>query len=137
VSLVLDTGPILALLDAGDPRHRACVRLVEERDEALVVPAATLVEVDYWCRKLLGPDVFPTFVEDIARGAYRLVGLDPRGCLRAAELGAQYRDLRLGLVDASVVVTCELLGETKVATLDRRRFAVVTPAHCPALELLP
>jgi hypothetical protein len=36
-----------------------------------------------------------------------------------------------------VIATCESLGETKVATLDRRHFAAVRPRHCEALTLLP
>jgi len=35
------------------------------------------------------------------------------------------------------MVTCERLGETKVATLDRRDFGVVRPRHCESLVLLP
>jgi len=137
VSLVLDTGPILALLDADDPDHLRCVEMVQTVGEDLVVPAATLIEVDYWCRKLLGADVLALFVDDIAVGAYRLVNLEAGALQRAAALVRQYDDLRLGLVDASVIVTCELLGEPKVATLDRRHFSVVRPAHTEALTLLP
>lgn len=137
MSLVLDTGPILALLDADDPDHARCVALVESTREDLVIPAAVLVEVDYWTRKLLGCQVMQAFVDDIAGGGYRLVELDARGYQRGVHLECQYDELGLGLVDACVLVTCEQLGETKVATLDRRHFSVVRPAHCPALTLLP
>lgn len=134
---MLDTGPILALLDAGDPDHRRCVELVEELGEDLVVPAAVLVEVDYWLLKLLGHDAWAVFVDDLARGAYRLAGLEIADLQRAAELERTYHDLDLGLVDASVIALCERLGEPKVATLDRRDFSVVRPRHCEALRLLP
>ena len=137
MALVLDTGPILALLDGGDPAHERCVTMVDDVGEALVVPGCVLVEVDYWVLKLLGPAAWETFVEDVAAGAYRLEPLTVGDLNRAAELERQYADLDLGLVDASVVALCERLGETKVATLDRRDFAVVRPRHCDALELLP
>lgn len=137
MSLVLDTGPVLALLDADDPDHERCASLIDEADETLVVPAATLVEIDYWCRKLLDIAVWRAFVDDIGDGAYRLVNLDPPGYQRASELEAQYADLRLGVVDAAVIATCEALGEDKVATLDHRHFSVVRPASGIALRLLP
>jgi predicted nucleic acid-binding protein len=137
VALVLDTGPIVALLDASDPEHGRCAGLVARVREDLVVPVPVLVEVDYWLLKLYGPDVWQLFVEDVERGAYRLHQLDERSLLRAAELERTYADLDLGLVDASVVVTCEQLGETKVATLDRRDFSAVRPAHCDGLLVLP
>ena len=135
--LVLDTGPILALLDADDPDHARCLGMVETLAEDLVVPATVLVELDYWVLKVLGHDVWQAFVDDVAEGAYRLAQLDELDLRRAAELERTYEDLDLGLVDASVIALCERLGETKVATLDRRDFAVVRPRHCDALQLLP
>jgi uncharacterized protein len=50
---------------------------------------------------------------------------------------AAYGDLPLGSVDASVVAAAERLRATTVATLDRRHFGVVRPAHTEAFELLP
>jgi predicted nucleic acid-binding protein len=137
VPLVLDTGPILALLDGADPDHARCVAMVEEVGEDLVVPVVVLVEVDYWARKRLGPEAWAVFVEDVAGGAYRLETLIVSDLTRAAALEAAYSNLDLGLVDASVIALCERLGETKVATLDRRDFSIVRPAHCERLTLLP
>ena len=137
MALVLDTGPILALLNADDAYHARCVELVRDLGESLVVPAPTLVEVDYWIRTRLDVAVWSTFVEDLAAGAYRLESLAEADVVRAAELEERYTDLGLGFVDAAVIAVCERLGEPKVATLDRRDFAVVVPRHVPALELLP
>jgi predicted nucleic acid-binding protein len=137
VALVLDTGPILALLDAGDPAHARSVEMVEELREDLVIPSCVLVEVEYWARKLLGPKSWDILVEDIASGAYRLEPLTIDDLTRTAELERQYEDLDLGLVDASVITLCERLNEAKVATLDRRDFSIVRPNHCDALHLLP
>lgn len=135
--LVLDTGPLLALLDADDPDHERCLVMVDEIAEDLVVPAPVLVELDYWVVKLLGAEAWTIFVEDLVRGAYRLQNLDEDDLMRAAELEGVYATLDLGLVDAAVIATCERLEETKVATLDRRDFSVVRPRHCDALRLLP
>ena len=137
MALVFDTGPLLALLDADDPAHRRCVSLIENTDETLVVVAPTLVEVDYWIRKRLQPDVWSILVEDIAAGAYRLAHLTSDDLIRVAELERAYADLNLGMVDAAVIATCERLRETKVATLDQRHFRVVRPRHCDHLTLLP
>lgn len=137
MALILDTGPILALLNANDEHHTRCVELVTEVGESLVVPAATLVEVDYWVRTRLSVEVWRAFVEDIATGAYRLEPTTEPDLVRAAELEEAYAELGLGFVDASVIALCERLDEPKVATLDRRDFAVVAPRHTRALELLP
>ena len=102
-----------------------------------MVPAPTLVEVDYWVRTRMDVAVWRTFAEDLAAGAYRLEPVAEADVVRAAELEEHYTDLGLGFVDAAVIAVCERLGEPKVATLDRRDFSVVVPRHVPALELLP
>jgi predicted nucleic acid-binding protein len=137
VALVLDTGPIVALLDAADPAHARCIAMVADVGEDLVVPAAVLIEVDYWLLKLYGHEPWQTFAEDVENGAYRLHPLSPHTLTRAAQLEQQYASLDLGLVDASVIATCEELDEPKVATLDRRDFSVVRPRHRGHLTLLP
>lgn len=137
MSLVLDTGVAVALVDADDRHHTRCVSIIEATRENLVVPGATLPEIDYHLRKRGLIDGWTVFVEDAAAGAYRLHWPDEAGVVRAAELEVQYADLGLGFVDASVIATCERLGETKVATLDRRHFSVVRPQHCDRLTLLP
>jgi len=137
MALVLDTGPVLAALDAKDPDHRRCAELIQGTHESLVVPAPTLVEIDYWIRKRLQPRVWTVFVEDIASGAYRLEDLDADDLFRVAELETTYAKLRLGMVDAAVIAICERLREPKVATLDHRHFGAVRPRHCKRLRLLP
>lgn len=137
VALVLDTGPIVALLDASDPEHERCVAMIAEVGEDLIIPAAVLIEVDYWLMKLYGSEPWTILVEDIASGAYGLHPLDESVLSRAAEIEREYSTLDLGLVDASVIATCEVLDEPKVATLDRRDFSVVRPRHRKYLALLP
>jgi uncharacterized protein len=136
VTLVLDTGPIVAALNAQDPDHERCAALLADTDD-LLIPAAILVEVDYWLIKLGGTQVWADFVADITRGAYRLAHPTDADLARAAELESTYHDLDLGLVDASIIALCERLDQTTVATLDRRHFSVVRPRHCSHLTLLP
>jgi len=137
MALVLDTGPILAALDADDPHHAACAALLADAPEPLVVVASTLVEIDYWIRKGLTLEIWRSFVEDIADGAYRLEAVGEADLSRAAAIEEMYADLDLGFVDASVIAVCERLREDKVATLDHRHFGTVRPAHCDAFRLLP
>ena len=134
---MLDTSVVVALLVREDPDHERCVGLASDVDEELVVPAPILVEIDYWLRKYRAVRAWEGFVDEIADRRYRLHRGDERDVRRAAALEVEYEDLGLGFVDASVIAACERLGETKVATLDRRHFSVVRPRHCDALTLLP
>jgi predicted nucleic acid-binding protein len=136
VTLILDTGPIVAALNAQDPDHERCAALLADADD-LLIPTPILVEVDYWLIRLGGAQVWVDFVADIIRGAYRIAHPTEADLARAAELESTYHDLDLGLVDASIVALCERLDQTTVATLDRRHFSVVRPRHCARLALLP
>jgi predicted nucleic acid-binding protein len=137
VALILDSGPLLAALDAADPDHEACARLLTAADEDLVVPGLVLAELDYWCHERLGGEAWLVFLEDVLRGAYRVEAPTLADLERCAALQRTYADLRLGVVDASVVALAERLGEQRIATLDRRHFGVVRPQHAGAFALLP
>ncbi len=137
MALVLDTGPLLAALDAADPDHDRCAELLEAANESLVVPGLVLSELDYWCHKRLGLEAWLTFVDDVVDGAYRVEHPNAEDLRRCRALQATYADLGLGVVDASIVALLERLAEPKLATLDRRHFGAVRPSHVPALALLP
>lgn len=137
MALLLDTGPLLAALDAADPDHARCARLLTDATEDLVVPALVLAELDYWCSRRLPGEAWLVFLEDVIDGVYRVEPPTPGDLERCRELQGSYRDLGLGVVDASIVALAERLGETKVATLDRRHFGVVRPRHVKALQIVP
>jgi predicted nucleic acid-binding protein len=135
MALILDTGPLVALLDATDPDHARCAALLADTAERRIVPVCVLVEVEYLLRPW--PRAFPALLRDIAAGAIQLLELSERWLGRVAELLERYADLPLGLVDATVIAAAEMLGEPRVVTLDQRHFSVVAPAHVGSLTLLP
>lgn len=53
------------------------------------------------------------------------------------ELVRQYADRGLGGTDASIVAVAERLGIMTVATVNRRDFDNVRPAHIAALNIVP
>jgi len=137
VALVLDTGPLLAALDAADRVHESCATLIAEPDEDLVIPVLVLGELDYWCQKRFAGDVWLSFLRDVLDGTYRFEQPTSEDLKRSEELQRTYADLEVGIVDASVLAAVERLGEPKLATLDHRHFSTMRPRHVEALELLP
>jgi hypothetical protein len=137
VALILDTGPLYASLDTGDRDHRRCRRLIEEADEALVVPAPVLPELDYLVAERLGSGPMIAFLRDVEEAAYAVEDLQPVDYARAREVMDRYADQDVGFVDAAVLAVVERYGETKLATLDRRHFSILRPRHVSALEILP
>lgn len=103
----------------------------------LVTPVLCVAEVAHLAQARLGWQPEARFLAALAAGDLLAEQLHPADLLRIAELVAQYRDLPLGTVDASLVAVAERLGVTTIATLDRRDFEVVRPAHVEAFELVP
>jgi predicted nucleic acid-binding protein len=137
MALVIDTGPLLAALDAADPDHERCAALLSDAQEDLVVPMLVLAELDYWCHERLSAGAWISFLEDVLAGAYRLEACTTADLERCRELQSKYEDQSLGVVDASVLALVERLRERRLATLDHRHFSIVRPVHTDALELLP
>jgi hypothetical protein len=67
------------------------------------------------------------FLRALAVGAHSLAFLSPGLLRRAVELDAQYADLDLGLVDASVMAIAERRG-LPVLTFDFAHFRATQPA---------
>lgn len=124
-------------MDADDRYHQPCRKLLETHPGPLVAPVLTITEVSYLLGSRLGAEAEVRFLGDLAGGAFTVEPVHARDWLRISELVWQYRDLPLGTVDASVVAAAERLEIETVATLDRRHFGVVRPAHVRALTLIP
>jgi uncharacterized protein len=138
--IVCDTGPLVAAAISNDDHHRACVDLFTGAHLAgrdLIVPAPVVAEVGYLLCREAGPLVEAMFLTSLADGDFISVAPTFDDFARMAQLVQTYADLPLGTTDASVVAISERLGATEVATLDRRHFSVVRPAHVKALTLLP
>lgn len=134
---VVDTGPLYAYVDTDDAHHARCVDFLSEHPAALIIPQLVVTEVVYLLASRLGTRAELLFLADLASGSFSTDPVHPADWLRITELVSRYRDFPLGTVDASVVACAERLGTHEVATLDRRHFAAVVPAHTPGFTLLP
>lgn len=135
--MIVDAGPLYAYVDADDQHHAACLDLLQTHPGPLLVPALVVSEVAYLLATRLGPRSEVRFLGDLASGVLTVAPPEPGDWLRIAELVAQYADLPLGTVDASVVALAERTGVTELATVDRRDFTAVRPSHTPGFTLLP
>jgi uncharacterized protein len=107
MALICDTSGVVALYDADDAQHLACAAVVEWEPGALLLPVILLAEIDYLLRLRLGSDAALEFIEAVERGDFTLVPLTAPDVARCRELVAQYRDLEIGLADATIVAAAE------------------------------
>lgn len=135
--VLVDTGVLLGAIDADDADHVACATVLDRYSGRLLVPTTVLAETAWQLETNIGVEAEAALIDAVIAGEIPIVDMQPADYVRSVELLRQYADMRLGLVDASVVALAERLGVTTIATLDRRDFAVVRPAHCDGFVLVP
>jgi len=124
------------LADPDDKYNRAAGAVFSLPDPK-VVPEPVVVETDLVIGRKLGVTAEIVFLASLAEGAFAIESPTMADRARAAALVEQYRDADIGCVDAITVAIAERLREHRVATVDRRHFAMIRPRHVEAFELLP
>jgi hypothetical protein len=135
--VIIDTGPLVAALDADDDHHVDCVRLLATARRPLRIPGPVLTEVCYLIEREQGSHAEAMFLTSLADGEFELIHPTIEDLRRMAQLVTTYHDLPLGAVDASVLAVAERAGDYHIATLDRRHFTVIRPAGNKTLSLYP
>lgn len=93
--------------------------------------------MDYLLTKWVGIDAELLFLEEVARGAYRLESFDEGDVERARRIVERYRDLDLGLADASILVLAERLDCWNLLSLDERHFRALQGPAAQSFRILP
>jgi len=131
--IVVDTGVMLALLDASEEHHAVVRRLYEARPDAWILPSAILPEVDYLLRAHLGARAQDVWLDDLGTGAFAVEWSRDEDLASAVRIHTRHRALRMGLVDALVMATAERLNAEAIATFDLRHFGPVALKGRPRL----
>jgi uncharacterized protein len=132
-ALICDTGALLDYLVEQAPDHRA-FRIAIEAARTRYIPGLVLAELDYFLR--VERSAMRTFMDDLMTGAFTYAPPAGDALQRAMAVDQRFADLRLGLVDASIVVLAEDLGVRRVATRDVRHFSAVRLRDGSALDLV-
>jgi predicted nucleic acid-binding protein len=135
--LICDTSGVYALYDADDAEHEATKAVVQVETGPLLLPVILLAEIDYLLHARLGPDAALDFLEAVERGEFTLVPLVPADVVRCRELVTHYRDLDIGLADATIVAAAERLHTARLLTHDQRHFRAIQPRGFDHFVLLP
>lgn len=117
---LLDTGFLVALVNAGDPDHADCVAVWASLRARILTVEGVLVEATHLLQRVRGgPRAAARIIMDL--GAIVVPATQPR-IERALALMDKYADVPMDLVDALLVVVAEEEGVRDVLTLDRRGF---------------
>lgn len=128
---LLDTGPLVAYLDAGDPSHDVVAAALDGFSGQLQTTSAVVTETMHLVAEVAsGPDLLVEFL--VSTGTRIAETMRPAQLRAAAALMKRYADTPMDFADATLVLLAEELSLTDILTLDRRGFATYrTPGGKP------
>ena len=135
--ILVDTSGLLAALFSDQRQHEACAEVLRSTRGPFVLSPFVLAELDYLVSKLAGVEVGLTLLDEVGRGSYLLAEFGAEDIREARDLIADYRDLGLGLADASIAVLARRYKTLNILTLDERHFGVLRGPGGHPFRLLP
>jgi predicted nucleic acid-binding protein len=135
--ILVDTSGLLAAIDASQRHHLAAAAALRESGGPYLLSPFVLAELDYVVSTRVSQDASLALLEQVADGAYRLEPMSAGDVAAASVVVDRYRDLQLGLADASIMVLAERFRVWDVLTLDERHFRPIRGPMERPFRLLP
>lgn len=134
-TVLLDTGPLVAVLDVRDQWHVRCAAVWPELISRCVTSEAVVTEACHLVHRGGGPAHAP--LDFLLHAAIPILGLEPAAHRRAAALMVQYEAVPMDYADAALVALAEALDATTVFTTDRRGFSAYRLPRGKRFVLVP
>jgi predicted nucleic acid-binding protein len=120
---LLDTGPLVALLDRSEPDHNLVRRFMAHfRGARLITTGAVITEAFYFLSDVQNGPASLASLLDASAAEVRDV-FSPEALAAAVRLMTKYADTPMDFPDATLVWIAEQTGTDDILTLDRRGFS--------------
>jgi uncharacterized protein len=133
--ILVDTGPLVALIHQDDNEHSICKETFLTFSEPLGTVWPVLTEALYLLN--FSWEAQNALWEIIQAGAVEILPLGTDDVTRMRELMRKYRDLPMDLADAALVRVAERERLRRIFTLDRRDFQIYRPYRIGRFAILP
>ena len=133
--ILLDTGPLVALLAEKDGSHRLCVETLASLRPPLLTCWPVLAEAAWILRKQERP--MSASPAPHSAGLFELLPLDGNSLADIAALIGRYESSAIQLADAALAHLAERENIGTVFTTDRRDFSIIRLKHNRALTIIP
>jgi uncharacterized protein len=136
MNVLLDTGPLVALLDRSERDHDRIQKFMAGlRGARLITTGAVVTEAFYFLSDVRdGPACLVSFLDASGTQVRDAFGAEALGS--AVRLMRKYADVPMDFPDATLVWIAESSGTDKILTLDRRGFSSFRFARNRRFELL-
>jgi len=135
--ILVDTSGLLAAIDADQRHHAESARSLLAATPPRILSPFVVAELDYLLASRLGVGAELALLGEVARGAYEVAAFGNDDVRAAASVVERYREMELGLADASLVILADRYATNELLTLDERHFRAVTRSDGVPFRLLP
>jgi predicted nucleic acid-binding protein len=133
--ILVDTGPLVAILSREDEKHDACVSALREMPAPLLSCWPVITEAAWLLRR--SPRAIQQLLGSIERGFLELLPLAGTEAKAIAALMKKYESIRPQLADAALVYLATRERIETIFTLDRRDFSIYRTARRRSFRILP
>jgi uncharacterized protein len=133
--ILIDAGPIVAILATADASHAGCVATSREYAPPFFTSWTVLTEVAWLLKRTDGG--IPSLMQLLSGGLIVPLELDAAAPAAISDLAIKYADLHPDLADLTLVYLAEREGIETVFTLDRRDFTIYRNPRRQAFRLIP
>ena len=133
--ILVDTGPLVALIHEDDNQHEVCRETFLGFNEPLGTVWPVLTEAMYLLN--FSWQAQNALWEMVEVAAVEILPLANDDVARMRDLMRRYRDLPMDLADAALVRVAERERLRRVFTLDRRDFQIYRPSRLGRFSILP
>ena len=115
-SIVVDSGPLIAMFDGDDKYHAASVNFIKNNTRPLVTTIANITEAVYVLS--FSAEAQAALLKWIANSTIIIEPIESEDINEICNLFVKYNDVPMDFADACVVYVCEKIGTNEVATVD-------------------
>jgi uncharacterized protein len=133
--VLVDTGPIVAILSRRDQYHRICVEALREMPGPLFTCWPVMTEAAWLLRRDL--NAVQKLLNSMDTGFVALLPLGTDDAKPIASIMKKYRDIRIQLADAALVHLAARDGLDTIFTLDHRDFSVYRLPRGRSFRIVP
>jgi len=134
--ILVDAGPIVAILSRPDAYHETCVRAMQALTDPLLTCWPVIAEAAWILRQT--PSAIQQLMQSIGDdGVFELLPLTGAEGNAIAAIMRRYEDLNPQLADAALVHLANREQIDTVFTLDRRDFSVYRYGRKRAFRIVP
>jgi predicted nucleic acid-binding protein len=133
--ILVDTGPLVAILSPEDEYHDACVNALQDMPGPLLSCWPVITEAVWLLRK--SPRAVQRLLQSIDGRFLELLPLAGAEAKGIAELMKRYEDIRPQLADAALVYLASREKIETIFTLDRRDFNIYRSGRRSTFRIVP